>query len=601
MGDWSGYDCDLWKPVWRLVPLAHIPGGSSSMTLFHNPYELLNCVHFDFFCRKDVVILGDLYLRPVHVESLVCPGFSIFLEDGLWQLQLYTNPKSKECLAMDRWLTMDVFVFQREEYIFAYGCRERKENRPIVIGAWILVDGNATVERRERVLQDARQLAMKIPGFRDEWWLYPNVADQCAGINATCDYLANCLVDLDGQELPAPTLESSLSLYLIVGTIVIVFALVCCRTMVRKLHGNKTCHPVAVADQTDYDCELSYNPWNLRSLAHIPGGGDRLSIFHNPFTPLSCITFDFFCRKEKNIFGDLHFIPSQRRLLVCSPYNIIFESTHQQWSSHIRTNPDAKQCLAVTKWLRIDAFVFRRDQFIFMYGCRQAGLHLPVAIGAWILVGVNATEKQNAEIWAEVHKLTAKIPDFKDEWWFTPNAKDQCSENRTCDYLVNCQITPEETDEYSALGCRKEWGIFGDLRLIPRQPYEPVCQPFGFAFNDDKKRWKAQMITNPSAEACKTVKKWLWMDMFIIRHNEFMFMYGCRKVGPNLPVSIGAWLLVGVNATVEHRTKVWFEVQKLTAKIPGFKDEWWFTPNAADQCTHNFRRLIMQVTYAGRT
>uniref|UniRef100_A0A182QYG2 Uncharacterized protein n=1 Tax=Anopheles farauti TaxID=69004 RepID=A0A182QYG2_9DIPT len=237
--DWSDYDCDLMGPAWRLEPLAHIPGGSNSMNLFHNPYERLNCVHFYFYCRKERSILGDLYIVPTHMSSLVCPGYSIFLEDGIWQLQIFTNPWSKMCKTVDRWLSMDMFTFRQDEYIFTYGCRERSENQPIVIGAWILVDANATAEQRKRVIEDARQIALNIPGFRNEWWVYPNAADQCTDINATCNYLANCMAGADAPVLHATSLVSSSSLYIVLGTIVFVLVLFFCRKVMENLHRNK--------------------------------------------------------------------------------------------------------------------------------------------------------------------------------------------------------------------------------------------------------------------------------------------------------------------------------------------------------------------------
>uniref|UniRef100_A0A8W7P080 Uncharacterized protein n=1 Tax=Anopheles coluzzii TaxID=1518534 RepID=A0A8W7P080_ANOCL len=213
MGDTSDYDCDLWKQMWRLVPFAHIPGGASSMTLFHNPYSAISCVYFDFFCRKDSSILGDLYMTPVRSESLVCPGFSIMIEDNVWQLRLPTNPSAKECQTVDRWLTMDIFAYRQNDFIFAYSCRQRGENQPVIIGAWILGDMNATEQKRASILQDTRKLTMKIPGFRDDWWFYPKASTVCE-TNATCDYLANCKMLPDAQEMQIPLQETSPMMYL---------------------------------------------------------------------------------------------------------------------------------------------------------------------------------------------------------------------------------------------------------------------------------------------------------------------------------------------------------------------------------------------------
>uniref|UniRef100_A0A182K224 Uncharacterized protein n=1 Tax=Anopheles christyi TaxID=43041 RepID=A0A182K224_9DIPT len=238
MGDMSDYDCDLWQHMWRLVPLAHIPGGASSMTLFHNPYKSINCVYFDFYCRKDLSILGDLYLRPVHSDSLVCPGFSILLEENLWQLRLFTNPHAKECQTVDRWLSMDIFVYRQHDYIFVYSCRQRGENLPIIIGAWILGDLNATVEKRASILQETRKLTMKIPGFRDDWWFYPKASTECES-NATCDYLANCKISLDAQEMQVPLLETSKTMYLSLVPVGFVLMVLFCYAISKSLRGIK--------------------------------------------------------------------------------------------------------------------------------------------------------------------------------------------------------------------------------------------------------------------------------------------------------------------------------------------------------------------------
>uniref|UniRef100_A0A182SH39 Uncharacterized protein n=1 Tax=Anopheles maculatus TaxID=74869 RepID=A0A182SH39_9DIPT len=238
MGYTLDYDCDLWKYMWRLVPLAHIPGGVSSMTMFHNPYHGLNCVYFDFFCRKDSYILGDLYLTSVSRDLLVCPGFSIALEDNRWQLKLLTNPNSKDCQTVERWLSLDIFAYRQNEYIFVYGCWQRDENRPIVIGAWILGDMNATEEKRASILQDTRKLAMKIPGFRDDWWFYPQDTEECIA-NETCDYLANCKMPLNMEEIQVPLQNSYLTAYLVLVPIAAGLVILCCYGVFKSLRSFK--------------------------------------------------------------------------------------------------------------------------------------------------------------------------------------------------------------------------------------------------------------------------------------------------------------------------------------------------------------------------
>uniref|UniRef100_A0A182S038 Uncharacterized protein n=1 Tax=Anopheles funestus TaxID=62324 RepID=A0A182S038_ANOFN len=224
--------------MWRLVPLAHIPGGASSMTLFHNPYQSLNCIYFDFYCRKDTSILGDLYMTPRRKRHLVCPGFSITLEENRWQMELLTNPASKECQTLDRWLSLDIFAYRQNEYIFVYGCRQRDENMPVVIGAWILANINATEEMRTDIMQDTRKLAMKIPGFRDEWWFYPESAEKCQ-VNETCDYLANCKISPDVQEMEVPLQDSSLTTYLVLVPIAVGLAVLFCYAIYKSLRSIK--------------------------------------------------------------------------------------------------------------------------------------------------------------------------------------------------------------------------------------------------------------------------------------------------------------------------------------------------------------------------
>uniref|UniRef100_A0A182VZ08 Uncharacterized protein n=1 Tax=Anopheles minimus TaxID=112268 RepID=A0A182VZ08_9DIPT len=238
MGDTSDYDCDLWKHRWSLVPLAHIPGGASSMTLFHNPYQALSCVYFDFYCRKDSSIFGDLYLNPTTTLNLVCPGFNIALEENHWNVELLTNPSSKDCQTVDRWLSLDIFAYRQNEYIFLYGCRQRGENLPVVIGAWILGVMNATEEKRTSILQDTRKLAMKIPGFRDDWWFYPESGEKCR-MNETCDYLANCKMSVDVQEIQVPQQDSSLTTYLVLVPIAIGLVILGCYAVYKSLRGIK--------------------------------------------------------------------------------------------------------------------------------------------------------------------------------------------------------------------------------------------------------------------------------------------------------------------------------------------------------------------------
>uniref|UniRef100_A0A182PKK2 Lipocalin/cytosolic fatty-acid binding domain-containing protein n=1 Tax=Anopheles epiroticus TaxID=199890 RepID=A0A182PKK2_9DIPT len=232
------YDCDLWKQSWQLEPLAHIPGGASSMTLFHNPYQSINCVYFEFFCRKDSSILGDLYLSPVGHRSLVCPGFSIVLEDNTWQLRLFTNPNAKECQTVDRWLSMDIFAYRQNDYIFVYSCRQRADNLPVIIGAWILGDRNASEQKRANILQDMRKLSMKIPGFRDDWWFYPKGTMVCES-NATCDYLANCKISADAEEMLVPSQETSRTMYMVLVPVGMVVLVLFCFAVFKSFRGTK--------------------------------------------------------------------------------------------------------------------------------------------------------------------------------------------------------------------------------------------------------------------------------------------------------------------------------------------------------------------------
>uniref|UniRef100_A0A182JJA4 Uncharacterized protein n=1 Tax=Anopheles atroparvus TaxID=41427 RepID=A0A182JJA4_ANOAO len=155
MGEVKDYDCDLDRVVWLLSPLANVPGGANSLNIFHNPYPPLGCINLAFYCRKDETILGDLHYETHSVSSLVCPGFSILLAKGALSLQLRTNPAAEECKTVDRWLSLDLFVYRQNDFIFMYGCHQVSESLPVSIGAWILVDANATVAKRDRVLQIA--------------------------------------------------------------------------------------------------------------------------------------------------------------------------------------------------------------------------------------------------------------------------------------------------------------------------------------------------------------------------------------------------------------------------------------------------------------
>ncbi|KFB37402.1 hypothetical protein ZHAS_00004533 [Anopheles sinensis] len=253
MGEMTDYDCDLEKTAWVLNPLAHIPGGGSTMNPFHNPYPPLDCVYITFYCRKDSFILGDLHIEP-HVRNGVCPGFNILLAKGSWKVQLATNPGSKECQTAERWFSLDLFVYRQNDYIFMYGCHQASENLPVRVGAWVLVDANATQAKRERILEMTRRLALKIPGFRDEWWSFPPLVSsnrKCYG-NWTCDYLANCVTSKDQDVLANVTHESETAemVYMVVGPLLFVTVIVLARMVYKHIQSNKV-GPTQPSPQVD--------------------------------------------------------------------------------------------------------------------------------------------------------------------------------------------------------------------------------------------------------------------------------------------------------------------------------------------------------------
>lgn len=197
--------CDTKVNMWNLEALAHIPGGGHSINPYHNPYGPdQSCSSFQFYCRDDLPeLLGDLYLVPKTVPNLVCSAISFSHVGSSWQAHIDLNPFRAECNTVEKWTNVELFVYEQNEYIFVYSCKVHEKDTSTEFGAWILVNVNSTVERKQEVLKTGLELFDQIPGFRRDWWVYPRDSVACWK-DVNCSYFSNCFPEND---LPEKSLE----------------------------------------------------------------------------------------------------------------------------------------------------------------------------------------------------------------------------------------------------------------------------------------------------------------------------------------------------------------------------------------------------------
>lgn len=194
--------CDINLISWELEALAHIPGGSHSINPFHNPYgPHFSCSFFLFFCREDQLVFGDLYLTAKVRPNMVCPGLQLIqMDQRAWQVQINHNPIAKACDKAEKWTTIELVVYQQNQFIFIYGCKEHEKDNSVELGAWILVNKNATDEMKQNVLDLGLELFDKIPGIKRDWWVFPNYSTDCL-TELNCSYYADCVTKNDFMEM----------------------------------------------------------------------------------------------------------------------------------------------------------------------------------------------------------------------------------------------------------------------------------------------------------------------------------------------------------------------------------------------------------------
>uniref|UniRef100_A0A182FKT6 Uncharacterized protein n=1 Tax=Anopheles albimanus TaxID=7167 RepID=A0A182FKT6_ANOAL len=339
------------------------------------------------------------------------------------------------------------------------GQTDSGETREVKIGAWLLTDANASDSLSAKVLQKTRAITATIPGFREDWWIHAKESQQCDDKKVyDCNYLAKCLLS-EGAE------EEQLAVMNKVVLINYVWAVAVFDTLaIRIIPAGavspvtlgytvswKTCPKLPTEQKPAYNCDLSQFAWKLQVLAYVPGGADSINLYHNPYPPLNCVTFNFYCRKDSFILGDLYIIPCEKSSLVCPGFNILLVESN--WKVELLTNPFAPECKTVSRWLALDLFVYEQDQFIFMYGCNQPAEDQPVQVGAWLLADNNATERGIDEVLRRKLMLTQKIPGFRDDWWVYPNPHDECDQqNSNCDYLAKCLVSPDVEEPPEEVG-----------------------------------------------------------------------------------------------------------------------------------------------------
>lgn len=192
----SNATCDSKLYYWNLEALAHIPGGGHSINPFHNPYGPdQSCSDFHFICRDDLPeVFGDLHLVPKTDFDLVCDGISFMKIGSNWQTQIDHNPFRTECNVVEQWTNLELLVFMQNEYIFMYSCRNHEKGLSTELGAWILVNANSSVERKQTVLKTGLEMFDQIPGMRRDWWVYPESSVDCWR-NLNCSYFSDCVTE----------------------------------------------------------------------------------------------------------------------------------------------------------------------------------------------------------------------------------------------------------------------------------------------------------------------------------------------------------------------------------------------------------------------
>lgn len=193
--------CDANIISWKLEAVAHLPGGSHSVNPFHNPYgPHISCSTFIFFCRDDQMAFGDLYLTSKVLPELVCPGFELTQIDHKWQVHIDHNPYKAGCTTVEKWKTAELFIYQQNQSIFMYGCKEHEKGKNVEIGAWILANKYGTNEMKQNVLESGLKVFNQIPEIRKDWWEYSNHSIDCYS-ELNCSYLADCVTKDDVVEL----------------------------------------------------------------------------------------------------------------------------------------------------------------------------------------------------------------------------------------------------------------------------------------------------------------------------------------------------------------------------------------------------------------
>ncbi|KAL9704901.1 hypothetical protein quinque_008419 [Culex quinquefasciatus] len=229
-------------------------------------------------------------------------------------------------------------------------------------------------------------------------------------------------------------------------------------------------------------CDINLISWELEALAHIPGGSHSVNPFHNPYGPhFSCSFFIFFCREDQLAFGDLYLTPKVRPNMVCPGVQLI-KMDHRAWQVEILSNPNAKACEEAEKWTTVDLVVYRQNQSIIMYGCKEHDKDNRVEIGAWILANRNGNDEMKQDVLDMGLELFDQIPEIKRNWWEFPIYSTDCLTELNCSYYADCVTKNDVMEMEREARSESEKRIIQQLRvafLRPQIGYE-TDRIFGF-------------------------------------------------------------------------------------------------------------------------
>lgn len=244
-----------------------------------------------------------------------------------------------------------------------------------------------------------------------------------------------------------------------------VFVAVLLKLSYSLITNQKHCPILPNANPPTASCDINLLSWELEALAHIPGGSHSVNPFHNPYGPhFSCSFFIFFCREDQLAFGDLYLTAKVRPNMVCPGLQLI-KMDRRAWQVEILHNPKAKACEGAEKWTTVDMVLYRQNQSIIMYGCKEHEKDKSVELGAWILANRNGTDEMKQDVLDMGLELFDQIPEIKRDWWEFPNYSTDCLTELNCSYYAEC-VTKNDVMEVER-EARSETVNFSYAIIVP--------------------------------------------------------------------------------------------------------------------------------------